>query len=799
MRRVMKTIFLTVMALTGLMQPAWAYSLSGPTGNGGDSWQTTALGVGAFSFAPKNLGEEYRRNTPVMFYTYDEQFETYFTGAEPAIDKAFTILNQAFTNSATGPVRGLDGYSYNLSEFPLETRHINYQAQALGIVDVKTLMLNIMVQELGLTDPVINSWILHDRYVVPPNPCPTVVDYLVVQRNFDYVPSSYNTVQYTPYVNDVLYSYQIVETCVLNPVAYTVPYSVDPLADIYSPVASMDNFAWGHYVTGLTRDDAAGLRYLLQTNNVNFENIPEDALVYTITTNINNPGVFPPYLTSGTNFVGANGVGYYVFSSANGTNGTTGTNGFFGYGDYVAFLAFVKTNNPAAVQAAYPGVIISSYTWTSVISTYPSYSAYYTNPVGSVYGAPPILVLVTNYTPYFQFQYNYQFANVFTNQLLFPTHYTTKGTALNITATVGTPVGSVYGAPSVTNYTKSTMTVTNADFFVLPPFYTNFCPIAFINTNSYITNVLAITNGLAFALTNTSTTNYSAVYYTVTYFTNYSYVVEPTTCSANFQPDYYQGIEKIQFVKVSPQNYDSGSGLFVVPITNNYTMVSRNVTNGTLQVQYLQRIVTTPDVVIGAADLTSGGVSVVPSAPSGSFTNLYDVTYVLNNLAGPGLMVSRPVIRLNKSGPVFFNSTVDTMDGSTYFQATPETGSNTNLFYSYYFVFGSFDGTTNAPLVFPSGQSIANQEMQMLVTISPTDVPSGTGGVDYGTVQFTASGGGLQSPLTWTATGLPDGLSLSTDGVLSGTPTTSGIYDFTLIVTDTNGLSLQWVYPITIQ
>ena len=49
------------------------------------------------------------------------------------------------------------------------------------------------------------------------------------------------------------------------------------------------------------------------------------------------------------------------------------------------------------------------------------------------------------------------------------------------------------------------------------------------------------------------------------------------------------------------------------------------------------------------------------------------------------------------------------------------------------------------------------------------------------------------------ATGLPDGLSLSTDGVLSGTPTTSGIYDFTLIVTDTNGLSLQWVYPITIQ
>ena len=41
--------------------------------------------------APKNIGEEYRRNTPVMYYTFDANFLDYFgSNGVAAVDSAFT-------------------------------------------------------------------------------------------------------------------------------------------------------------------------------------------------------------------------------------------------------------------------------------------------------------------------------------------------------------------------------------------------------------------------------------------------------------------------------------------------------------------------------------------------------------------------------------------------------------------------------------------------------------------------------------------------------------------------------------
>jgi hypothetical protein len=54
-------------------------------------------------------------------------------------------------------------------------------------------------------------------------------------------------------------------------------------------------------------------------------------------------------------------------------------------------------------------------------------------------------------------------------------------------------------------------------------------------------------------------------------------------------------------------------------------------------------------------------------------------------------------------------------------------------------------------------------------------------------------------PFTWYATGLPPGLNLSSNGQLSGTPTQSGNFVFTLTVTDSMSRSVQWNYLITIQ
>ena len=69
--------------------------------------------------------------------------------------------------------------------------------------------------------------------------------------------------------------------------------------------------------------------------------------------------------------------------------------------------------------------------------------------------------------------------------------------------------------------------------------------------------------------------------------------------------------------------------------------------------------------------------------------------------------------------------------------------------------------------------------------ISNTEPPTGTVGVALAPFQFMVQGGTGVAPLTWTEVGaLPGGLSLVSDGVLSGTPTVAGKFPITVDVTD---------------
>jgi hypothetical protein len=47
--------------------------------------------------------------------------------------------------------------------------------------------------------------------------------------------------------------------------------------------------------------------------------------------------------------------------------------------------------------------------------------------------------------------------------------------------------------------------------------------------------------------------------------------------------------------------------------------------------------------------------------------------------------------------------------------------------------------------------------------------------------------GGVGGPYTFTATGLPAGVTISSSGTISGTPTVSGTFNYTVTVTDKNG------------
>ena len=82
----------------------------------------------------------------------------------------------------------------------------------------------------------------------------------------------------------------------------------------------------------------------------------------------------------------------------------------------------------------------------------------------------------------------------------------------------------------------------------------------------------------------------------------------------------------------------------------------------------------------------------------------------------------------------------------------------------------------------------------MAITTPPANGKVGTA---YGPLQLTASGGAV--PYTWTATGLPANIQISSGGVLSGTPTVAGPANATITVTDSTGrVSTSQAYAITV-
>lgn len=83
------------------------------------------------------------------------------------------------------------------------------------------------------------------------------------------------------------------------------------------------------------------------------------------------------------------------------------------------------------------------------------------------------------------------------------------------------------------------------------------------------------------------------------------------------------------------------------------------------------------------------------------------------------------------------------------------------------------------------------------ITISPGSLPNGTVGAAYGQA---CTGGGGTSPYTFTlaADALPTGLSLSSAGLIHGTPSAAGTFSFTVRATDAIGFPGYCAYTITI-
>jgi len=731
-------------ALVFALQSAHGFSLMGPV----EPWQVPVIGYNLpFDIGgPHNLGEEFRWNTPYIYYAYDQNFLDYFgTNGVKAIDEGLAILN-GLTNFSK--------YSADLSEFPLESQRINNLAQALHLIDLKSATLNLVLEELGLTDVDRYTWTIRTRDTQPGLSCPFMI-YTVIKRNFD--PATFEP---SSYVNGNLLSYLIFEFCTgPNPLADAVDFPVDPDAQEFSAIMSSDNLAgstigvlrYGAYATGLSRDDVGGLRYLYRTNNMNVETITTDSL-----------------------FFQTNAAELLVSSNL------------------TLLQAQALTNSAAALIALYPNLVITSTTNTFSLVNVTNITPVFTSPPWAPAGTF-VLSFVTNVTPTVQTIFHHTFGNLVTFRFIngqwvaVPVNdiatltkhmFVTVQTSV-ITNAPWAPAGTLF----ITNNINRTV-LTNfvgGEFFILP---TNVCDVAILAP--ILTNVISFTNTVV-ATNNLGQTNVGGQFFaqsSIDYFTNHSFVVYLVNCVTNAIA-LRQGMDQFKFIRTS---FDSLIGQFYQPITNTYRLIS--VTNSTTFVQTFRRVVTQPDFLFSAQDLQS--------LPSIAVRERTDVTFVTNQelfgLQGPGIIDPsrggrRIEITFNKVGPILGNI----YDPAFILNGLSESAAVTN------FIWGSYNGSTNAPVLYPNGRSIMELENEVLFQITTASLPDGKLGEPY-SVQLTVGGG--VAPFTWSpASGsapLPNGLTLDSSGLIMGTPTVASSFIFTVSVTEAGSRTSTRTFLITI-
>ena len=159
------------------------------------------------------------------------------------------------------------------------------------------------------------------------------------------------------------------------------------------------------------------------------------------------------------------------------------------------------------------------------------------------------------------------------------------------------------------------------------------------------------------------------------------------------------GVEKITFKK---GRFDSQLGNFITTVRS---YRDSYVTNSIVVTQGTQRTLTQPDILFAAGDVTA------PNS-DGQFLFRRTINWVNNDalngqttIGGPGIITPQILITLNKVGPHNFNVNpffLDEASSIAFGQSDVD------------FIWGSFDGTTNAPIVYPIGSSIEDLEQRVL-------------------------------------------------------------------------------------
>tara|TARA_B100001964_G_scaffold55344_1_gene62574 strand:- start:830 stop:2890 length:2061 start_codon:yes stop_codon:yes gene_type:complete len=662
-------------------------------------------GVRAFTLADgtnrmvvNNLGEEYRWNSPVVTYSYDESFLNYFgSNGVVAVEKAMGILNAippASSIMTTYPPSSSDGN--NLWNYPTRPDRFHARAYNDRVLDIKSYALAELFGFMGLGNPEDSAF--------------QVEFGVVALRNWD--PVTYSP---TKYVNGSLLSWVVLG-------GNALPFPIDVTKPVRTLAGTSDNrnprLAEGKYLVAPTRDDIGGYKYLYRKDNFNIEGLPP--FTYQMVTNqpnLTNPAIFS--------------VDLRWFSKESKTNTPA------------SFKQFVMTNQwwgPVYTNLNVPPLLVleTNVTWKMGWTT--NVTPYLTNFPWTPVGQPATLVYLTNKYRIFKPSYDYIFGNVITN-IHVPAD---KSEVLyrSWEVTPNAPLWSVIGSvPTTTNYTT---TVLNDDFphgeiIILPT--TNvvgyhFTDMQFEEVNT-LTNILTPTNNLAnpggalpgqgggLGAGGAAITNFVGVMEDeVWQSTNHAYLAYPIVLQTNAL--LLGGIDKISYVRMQGDslvttNYSTSRFLkeykypnlekqtftYVIPnsavgLTNaalpSYQYEMDYVTNGIRKTGKFIKFFTRPDVMFTAINAPPSIMSTntPPSIVDNNSINGMQTA----GLSGPGVIQAAASMNIvfNKIGihweldPLWFYNEENQAPG---------------------WIWGHFDGSMNEPMVFPNSQTILDLERQI--------------------------------------------------------------------------------------
>lgn len=192
-------------------------------------------------------------------------------------------------------------------------------------------------------------------------------------------------------------------------------------------------------------------------------------------------------------------------------------------------------------------------------------------------------------------------------------------------------------------------------------------------------------------------------------------------------------------------------------------------------------------------------VSVTTAAGSASLTNAF--TYIAPPVAGP---VSASVGHNSSANPVTLSlsgGVASSVAISTSASHGTVTASGTSVTYTPTVGFAGTDSFTYTATNSAGTSAPATVTVTVgspTISIAPASLPGGTAGIAYSTTSLAASGGNAPYAFSLASGALPSGLTLASNGTLSGTPTSSGNFSFTARATDAFSYTGTRSYTLTI-